>query len=369
MAYTPEQVQELALQHFGIRGHARPLPGEIDWNYYIQAIDGQAFTLKLANPITHRESLEMQNALMQHLDTKGLGLDMPKVVPNIQGETITSVSGPDGQLRWMRLLTWIPGRVWAEVNPHSPALLDTLGAMLGNLSCALADFDHPAAHRFIKWDPAQAGWTKDQMNLFIDPERRELAQYFLGLFEQKVLPIAPELRRSVTYNDANDYNILVSHDAASPKVPGVIDFGDAVFSYTVNDLAVAAAYVLMDKPDPLTAASHLVKGYCRHFALTDAELKALFPLIGARLLISVTCSAINLTAEPENEYLQISDRPAWDLLRKLRDIPPALAYYTFRHAAGLEPCPKSGAFQKWAVDNYLEAYPIVGHHLQGRDVT
>ena len=45
---------------------------------------------------------------------------------------------------------------------------------------------------------------------------------------------------------------------------------------------------LIDKPDPLTAIFHLTKGYHRQFPLTESEAEALFPLIGARLLIIVT---------------------------------------------------------------------------------
>ena len=40
----------------------------------------------------------------------------------------------------------------------------------------------------------------------------------------------------------------------------MIDFGDAVFSHTINDLAIAIAYAVMDKPDPLAAALHIVRG-------------------------------------------------------------------------------------------------------------
>ena len=39
-----------------------------------------------------------------------------------------------------------------------------------------------------------------------------------------------------------------------------------------------------------------------------------------RLVISVTKSAINKVNEPDNEYLQISEIPAWDVLEKWREI-------------------------------------------------
>jgi len=50
------------------------------------------------------------------------------------------------------------------------------------------------------------------------------------------------------YNDANDYNILVSHSRRS-TVSAIIDFGDVVYSATVCNLAVALAYVMLAKPD------------------------------------------------------------------------------------------------------------------------
>jgi 4-aminobutyrate aminotransferase-like enzyme len=70
-------------------------------------------------------------------------------------------------------------------------------------------------------------------------------------------------------------------------------------------------------------------------------------MIVARLLITVINSAINKKENPDNEYLLISERPAWDLLEKLRAIPPAFAHYTFRYACGLEPCSKKILFQNW----------------------
>jgi 4-aminobutyrate aminotransferase-like enzyme len=142
--------------------------------------------------------------------------------------------------------------------------------------------------------------------------------------------------------------VLVSHDVNDPKVPGVIDFGDVVYTHTVNELAVAAAYAIMDKPNPLQAACQIVEGYHSEYQLTDDELSVLYTLIGTRLLISVVCSELNRLEHPENVYLQISDRPAWDLLAKWMGIAPQLAYYSFRNACGLEPCLQSEKFATWA---------------------
>lgn len=359
MIFNTEQVRALASRHFNLDVSVQPLPGEVDLNFKAQTPDGRTFTLKIAHPDTPRQELEFQNALMQRLHAAGLGLEIPTIIPALDGESISVIIATDGSTRLMRLLSWVEGRCLADVNPHSPALLQRVGEMCGKLSRALAGFEHPAAHRFLKWDPSQAAWTREQLHHITDGQKQTTARYFLELFENHATTLFPRLRRSVCYCDANDYNVLVSFDAENPVVPGVIDFGDAVFTHTINDLAIACAYAAMHKPDPLTAIMQLTEGYHQQFPLTEAEAEALFPLIGARLLISVTASAINRAEHPENVYLQISDQAAWALLDKLQAIAPALAHACIRSACGWEPCVKHADFVHWVQENRAAIRPIV----------
>jgi Ser/Thr protein kinase RdoA (MazF antagonist) len=110
----------------------------------------------------------------------------------------------------------------------------------------------------------------------------------------------------VIHGDANDYNLLV--DPQSMTVTGLIDFGDMIYSYTVGDLAIAIAYVILDKTDPHAAAAEIVRGYRSEFALLDEELEALWPLVRLRLAMSVCMAAHQLRQQPENKYLQISQQ-------------------------------------------------------------
>jgi 4-aminobutyrate aminotransferase-like enzyme/Ser/Thr protein kinase RdoA (MazF antagonist) len=363
MIFTPAQIAALTLQHFHLAVTVKTLPGEIDLNFQVKTNSGQSFTLKIAHPEAPRANLELQNAMIQHLASARLGLELPTVLPSVTGEMITTITAPDGSTRFLRLLTWIEGRCLADVRPHTQNLLESVGEMCGKISLALTSFDHPAAHRFIKWDLAQTAWTRENLPTIARAEQRELASYFFQLFENQALPLFPALRKSVIYNDANDYNVLASYDLKNPLVPGIIDFGDAVYSHTIHELAIAAAYAAMDKPDPLTAIAQLTKGFHRIFPLTAQEAEALFSLIGARLLISVTCSAINIAANPENEYLQISDRSAWALMEKLRKVPPALAHATIRHACGWEPFSKNVDYLQWVQSNQAQVHAVVSTDL------
>jgi Ser/Thr protein kinase RdoA (MazF antagonist) len=91
-------------------------------------------------------------------------------------------------------------------------------------------------------------------------------------------------------------------------VTGLLDFGDMVYSYTVGDLAIAIAYVVLDKPDPRAAADEVIEGYTSEFELLDEELEMLWPLVRLRLAMSVCIAAYQLREQPENEYLRISQR-------------------------------------------------------------
>lgn len=340
------KAERIALKHYGLAATAKTLVGTSDFNFYLKAVAGEAFVLKISRKGEDFQKLDLQNKAFQHLAKKELPFNLPELIPNIAGESITVLPEKEGK-HLVRMLRWVPGRLFAKVNPHSPELLKNLGRCCGLLCAGLQDFEHPAARFFSKWDVSKAVWVKALFPLFQQEKQRKLAGCFFQLFEKEALPKLGGLRQSIIHNDANDYNVLVSADVLNPRVCGLIDFGDIVHTNTINELAIATTYVIMGKPDPLAAAASLVSGFHEKFPLEEAELAVLFPLIAARLLVSVTHSAVSKTREPDNEYLSVSEGPAWNLLEKLQNIPPNLAHYSFRFACGLEPCPKNPVFKKW----------------------
>ena len=168
----------------------------------------------------------------------------------------------------------------------------------------------------------------------------------------------PHLRKGINYNDAHEHNLLVDNNYANSNIIGVIDFGDAIYTHKINELAIACAYACMYAPEPLRVASHVIKGYHKYFRLQENEVEVLFSLISARLLITVSSAAWNRHQEPDNEYHSISEQPAWDLLEKWREIAPSLAHYTFRSACGWEPCPNLPEFRSW-INTQSDFHPIV----------
>ncbi|MCI0691814.1 aminotransferase class III-fold pyridoxal phosphate-dependent enzyme [candidate division KSB1 bacterium] len=350
--FTEQDAICFADERYGWRAVARALPSERDQNFYLKTETGKEFVLKIANVAESREILDLQNHAMLHLAERVPLLAVPRVCKTTAGESITTITSNEGATYFMRLLTYVPGKLLAHVKPHSPELLHSLGHALGTIDLALQDFSHPAARRDLKWDLIHAGWIRDYVQHLAPPTRQTIVERFLAPYESNVLPVLGELRASVIYNDANDYNVLVGNaDSPQMQVIGVIDFGDMVHTNTICELAIATAYAMMDKADPLTAAAHVVLGYHQVFPLTEPEMEVLFPLICIRLCLTVTNSAYQRVVEPDNQYLTISEKPAWALLEKLAEVSPQLAHYTFRHACNLPPCPKTRAVVQWLQNN------------------
>ena len=309
-SFDAESAAGIAAEHFGVQGTARQLASERDQNFLITNSGGEKFVLKIANALEDRALLDAQNAVLKHL---ALRISFcQRLAPGSLGEEMVTVRASNEATHFVRLVHYLPGVPLAEIKPQPSELLRDLGRKLGELDRALVDFDHPAVHRDFHWDLANGTRILSQFTgLIADADVRELVS-------KCRVDIKRDLRRSAIHGDANDYNVLV--DPERMKVVGLIDFGDMVYSYTVGNLAVALAYVVLDKPDPLAAAREVVEGYTSEFALTDDELEALWPLVLMRLCMSVCLAAYQQQQRPENEYLQISQRAIAANLRHLFEI-------------------------------------------------
>ena len=345
---TEAQAVRLARELYGLETSARALPGEYDDNFHLTSAAGHAFVLKVMHPAREHSFIDLQCRALTHLAQRAPHLPLPRVKANRSGELVTSMAAADGSGRLVWLLTFVIGTALAEVCPHTPELLGDLGRFLGEMDAALQSFTHAAAHRELKWDSSRAIWIRDFVKHIADAQRRALVEKFLALYEAEVLPLLTRLRSSVIYGDANDHNVLVSNPWPPPrKVVGVIDFGDMHHGLTVSEPAIAAAYAILGKEEPLPAAAAIVAGYHRAFPLDDLELRVLYALIGARLAVSVTNSAHRKTIKPDDPYVTVSEAPAWEALERLAKIHPRFAHYTFRAACGLPPVPQGEEIKRW----------------------
>ena len=146
---------------------------------------------------------------------------------------------------------------------------------------------------------------------------------------------------------------MVTSDLVEPKISGLIDFGDSVFTQTVNDLAITLAYAITEIPDPLSAALDIVKAYNKNYSFSEDELKCLYTLVGMRLATTLTNASIKKEEFPDDEYYVISEKPAQNLLLKWFKVNESFANYSFRNACGYSAHPLEEKFEIWAKSNQI----------------
>ena len=368
--FSPEEAAELARSLYGVSGDLRALPSERDQNFRLTTDDGEVFVLKISGAGEQRSILELQHAALDHLAGRFEGTEWPRVCRTKEGSGITRIDGRDGLRHLVRMLTYIEGRPLCEIKPHSPDLLRDLGAFLGRMTRAFTDFCHTEKQPDLIWNMDNGpDVVRRYAGHIPDADRRRLVLRFCDSYERTVVPCLSSLPRQFIQNDANDQNILVRRvqsngreDPASskPQVAGLIDFGDMAHSCVLFEPAVAAAYVMLGKAEPLSTAAHLVAGYHREHPLSDLEFELFYHCAMMRLCMSVAISAHQQVAEPENTYLSVSEKHAWELIEKLEDVSPSFAEYLFRDACQLPPCPQTAGIASYLASRRGSFAPVMG---------
>ena len=339
-----KEIKKILKHNYNIIGSINRLDGEIDYNFRVESSDKKEYLLKISRSNFNLDYIDYQIKLLDHLK-KDFSINIPLNIQTIKGENFCIEKDSQGDDRCIRLLSWINGRLWSSVNPIEKELRIELGSKTALLSQSLEKFKHPYSNRKIDWDIANSEWVEGHLKNF-SVSKRVILENFIKDFKNN-LSIYNDLKKSVIHNDINDNNIIVSNEIINPNIESIIDFGDSVYSQRINDLAIACSYGIMNLNDPLEGCCEIISGYNKLVTINDNELSLLYNLIGMRLIISVTKSFINRDKEPDNKYLLISEKPAWNLLKSWSEINSEYAYYSFRKACNLDAHPNKKKFTKW----------------------
>lgn len=125
--------------------------------------------------------------------------------------------------------------------------------------------------------------------------------------------------------DCNDANVILNN---KNDVKGIIDFGDAVYTWSINEVAIAMAYVLLTeygRLNPIECLACLFGGYIvgnnsensLKIGFNSSEIASLHTLIAVRLCSSIAIGAYSISKEPNNEYLKLHSHPAKEALKLL----------------------------------------------------
>jgi 4-aminobutyrate aminotransferase-like enzyme/Ser/Thr protein kinase RdoA (MazF antagonist) len=361
-----KEAERWLAEQFALHGTLEPLPGEHDLNFKVTAADGSRYLFKIHAPVPDDARTDLQAAVLRHLEQHAPDLPLPRLFLSRDGRSLAALPDSQGRDRRLRLTTWLDGVVWVDAPRRGAQSAASLGRLLARLDCSLADFHHPAATQPYAWDLANAAARRDDAALIADPQRRRVAEEVLHRFVVEVALRLSALSKQVIHGDANDRNILL--DAAG-QVSGLIDFGDMVETWRVNELAVAAAYVAIGAEDPIAAILPLVEAYCAENPIGAVEADVLFDLILTRYAVSMAMAARQSREQPENHYLRISQDDVWTVLTSMLALNRPLAIARLRRAAGHEPVAERRAIERWLMRHGHGAGPVLPVSLRREHLT
>ena len=348
--------------HWNITAELSGLDGEYDLNFLAQAAQGEGYVVKVMRAGCEPWLVEMQVLAFEHITARKPDLPCPRVIRSASGEALLTVPDQNGELRLMWVLERLDGQCYAHTAPKKEALIQEIGQVLGGAAQALEDFEHAGLSRDFKWDLMQAGWIKDALHCIENPTRSAILSEIHAGFDA-IGPALNALPKQAIHNDANDYNILVAGDLNAPRyVSGLIDLGDMCAAPRICDLAIAAAYVVLDHPAPEAALAALVSGYHEAYPLTAAEVDLIWPLLRARLAVSVVNSTLMAAENPDDPYVTISQAPAWRFLEGHR-LHGGLVAARLRAACGLPVVEGADRVMAWLDKARGTFAPLMGRDI------
>jgi len=308
------EAADLARSRFGIEGRATRLATEKDDTFRISPAAGPRFILKVSNPLENIPEVDLQVALLDHVAARAPELPVPRVIGNDAGERHFAHRDRAGQLRQVRMMSYLEGEPLSEVPSSAPGR-EQIGRLLAQLRLATADFAHPADDRMVAWDVKHLMKLEGLLGAIDDPVRRRQLETALARFadlEGRLM----KLRMQVLHNDFTRSNIVV--DAALPGfVSGIIDFGDAVRTMIAIDVSTALVNQLPPRSQDgfFADSGDLLRGYLSVADLTAEELALIPHLVMARLVARALLSISMAKMVPGNStYLLRNTEQGWSQL-------------------------------------------------------
>ncbi|MDQ0474057.1 phosphotransferase [Labrys wisconsinensis] len=330
---APDVAAAILREHYGRDASASVLRGEKDGNFHVRDGQGRDYLLKIVTPHEAVTVSDFQTALLLHLEAAAPSIPVQRIVRTRDGRPDLTLPFDGEGVRRVRLVTFLPGRLMRDV--AGPQHARQAGAALAGLQLALAPFRHPGADHALLWDLRQAAGLRPLLAAIDDPDRRRALEGRLDIFEAELAPALARLPRQVVHNDFSSDNLLVD-PADTDRIVGILDFGDAVSTAAIADVAAAAAYQLdADADDPVATLARFVGGFGSVRPLQPEEVEILYDLVVTRLVVRLAITQWRARRMPDNQAYILRNTPkVWHLFERACAVPGRTAAAALRAACG-----------------------------------
>ncbi|BBY27490.1 phosphotransferase [Mycolicibacterium sediminis] len=313
-AFPEQRVAAELRRLYGLSGQLTRIPTEKDDTFRLATTEGR-FLVKIAPASESARIVNLQSAVMLHLEESGEPIPAQRLIRGVRGQTESTVVDPDGNARILRVLSYLEGGLLASAQP-TPAQFAEVGAILARLDRALGGFTHPDDSRLLIWDLKNFSHMRPLLEWVTDRDDVTMATWIFDQFDAHVAPRIVDLDTQMIHGDFSPFNVVVD-PAADEFVTGIIDFGDVVRSPIVFELSVAVANQIgADEQRPWASALDIVRGYRQECRLADDDV-ALLAITGpARLLLRALIFGWRASVHPHSrDYGSSHSALDWNRLR------------------------------------------------------
>jgi hydroxylysine kinase len=311
---TAQDIATTMSGRFGIPvASVHALGSEFNQTFEVRAIGGDRYVAKVFAR-DDIDTVRWQHRLMDRIAEVG-DVVVPHVLRDSDGHDIGDATADPIICGY----TWVDGAVIGNLPRHSVGLLEDWGRTAGRLVLALTGITVDDAVQTHTWDLINApAVIRQYVGDVPDAAHRALVLGAVERFETWVTPRIAELPKAVVHQDLNDFNVVVAGTGDAARIAGVIDFGDAILTTRVSEVAIAAAYAMQRKDAPVDALIAVARGYHGVVPLTGAEIATLYPLAVTRLALNATVWTARRHGDTA-DYGRARSQHTWNTLGRLAE--------------------------------------------------
>lgn len=293
-------------------------------NENISEISPDGYVLKVLNSLDseYEDAIDAQNALILHLHDKGI--ITPRPLKSV--DHCTKSCQVFGNVKYIvRLFEYLPGRILAGLQ-YTKDITFNVGKLAGKLDKCCQNFHHAGFdnHKRI-WSLTEVPKLIDFLSFIQDMELRKFAEDVINTFTNNVVKNYHMFQKGIIHGDFNEQNILVNQKQNGEFfVSGILDFGDAAYSFYVFEIAITMCYMILESTvlEPLTAGGYTLAGYLSEFSLQKADMDVIKECICARLVQSLIMGTYSSAMHPENsQYYLLTSAKGWKMLNNIWNTP------------------------------------------------